>query len=280
MSKAISVVEFNNQGVRRVEHQGEWYFSVVDIVAILTNTKAQDKGAYWRKLKERLINEGANEVVTNCHDLKLPAPDGKMYKTDCADVKTIFRIIQSIPSPKAEPIKQWLAKVGYERMQEIENPELAQERMMETYRQKGYDEAWIHRRIQVIKNRKELTNEWDIRGAVKNDYEIFTALMSKETFNVLPSQHKKIKKLKRQNLRDHMTDIELALVNIGELTAKELHKTRNTKGRNNLAQDVKEAGKIAGNTRKEIEQKTGKKILSKNNYLGLTKNKPNKIEKR
>jgi prophage antirepressor-like protein len=263
----MEIVEFNNKKIRRIEYKGEWYFSVVDIVGVLVETTAKDKGSYWRKLKERLILEGGDQSVTNCHGFKLLAEDGKMRKTDCANLETLFRIIQSIPSPKAEPIKRWLAKVGYERIQEIENPEIAQERMMEIYKQKGYDEAWIHRRIQSIKNRKELTNEWDVRGAAKKDYEIFTAIMSKETFGIKPSEHKRIKGLKKENLRDNMTETELVLTMLGEITAKELHKARDTRGKSELLMDVREAGEVAGKTRKDIESRTGQKVVSSNNYL-------------
>jgi hypothetical protein len=268
---------FENFEVRRIydEKQAKWYFSIIDVIAVLTESENPRK--YWSVLKVRLKQEGS-QLATNCSQLKMKSNDGKFYNTDVADAEQLLRLIQSIPSPKAESFKQWLAKVGYERIQEIENPEIAQERMMEIYRQKGYDEAWIHRRIQSIKNRKELTNEWELRGAVKDDYEIFTALMSKATFGITPSQHKKIKSLKRENLRDNMTDLELALVNISELTAKELHKTRNTQGRKSLGKDVAEAGKIAGNTRKEIEKKTGKPVLSKANYLRLKEEKVKKIE--
>jgi hypothetical protein len=260
---------FEDKKVRRVEYNGEWYFSVVDVVAILVGTTSKDKGAYWRKLKERLILEGGDQVVTNCHGLKLIAEDGKLRETDCANLETMFRIIQSIPSPKAEPFKQWLARVGYERIKEIENPEIAQQRMMEIYRKKGYDEPWIKQRIQSILTRKELTDEWKTRGAIDRDYEFFTALMSQETFGVTPKEHKEIKGLKRENLRDHMSNIEIALVNLGEATAKEIHKTRNTQGKNNLAKDVKEAGRVAGKARKNIEALTNKKVVSPDNFLNL-----------
>jgi len=264
---------FKNQKVRHIEYNGEIYFSVVDIVNILAESKSKDKGAYWRKLKQRLILEGGSESVTNCHELKLISSDGKKYKTDCANLKDCFRIIQSIPSKKAESFKQWLAKVGAERIEEIENPEIAQERMMEIYRQKGYDEVWIKQRIQSIITRKNLTNEWDIRGAVKSDYAIFTAIMSQETFGLKPSEHKEIKGLKRENLRDHMTDVELALTNLGEVTAREFHRTKNTIGKENLKKDIEKAGKIAGNTRLKIEKETGKNVVSSDNYLDLKLNK-------
>lgn len=267
------LITFESKKIRRIEHNGEWYFSVVDVVAVLVDSQSQDRGAYWRKLKQRLIFEGGNEVVTKCHKLKLTAEDGKKYATDCANTETMFRIIQSIPSPKAEPFKQWLAKVGYERIQEIEDPELAQQRMMEIYRKKGYSEEWIKQRIQSIIVRKELTNEWNMRGAVEKDYSIFTALMSQATFGLKPNEHKKLKGLKKENLRDHMTNLEIAFVNLGETAAKEIHKTRNTQGKDNLKKDIIEAGKIAGKARKDLEKITGKPIVNKNNYLKL-KSKP------
>lgn len=264
---AKELLTFENKKVRRVEYNGEWYFVVEDIVFILTQSlNVKD---YIKKIRKRdsELQKGWGQIVTT-----LPLQtDGGKQKVNCANLEGCFRIIQSIPSSKAEPIKQWLARVGYERMQEVENPEIAQERMMEIYKQKGYDDEWIKRRIQTIRNRKELTNEWDIRGATEIDYAIFTAIMSKETFGLVPSDHKKIKGLKKENLRDHMTDIELALTNLGELAAKEIHKSKNTKGKINLANDVLEAGKIAGNTRKEIEKKTEKKVISKDNYLDLIK---------
>lgn len=269
--KQNELVTFETKKIRRIEHDGEWYFSVVDVVAVLTDNDYQGARNYWKVLKNRLINEGANEPVTKCNQLKLTAEDGKLRATDCANTETIFRIIQSIPSPKAEPFKQWLAKVGYERIQEINDPELAQQRMMEIYRQKGYSEEWTKQRIQSISIRKKLTDEWKIRGAVEEDYNIFTAIMSKATFGLKPNEYKKLKGLKKENLRDHMSDIELTLTMLGEATARELHKTNNTQGKSNLEKDVLKAGKIAGNTRKQIEKETGKSVIRKDNYLDLKK---------
>ncbi|MDR0423032.1 MAG: Bro-N domain-containing protein [Rickettsiales bacterium] len=264
------IIIFENKKVRRKEHNGEWFFSVVDMVGILTESEHQNARNYWKVLKNRLMQEGANEPVTKCNQLKLVAEDGKMRETDCANIETMFRIIQSIPSPKAEPFKQWLAKVGYERLQELENPEIAQQRMMEIYKQKGYNEDWINRRIQSIKNRKELTNEWDVRGALKSDYKIFTSLMSKETFGITPTEHKQIKNIKTtNNLRDHMSETELILTMLGEVTAKEIHKGKNTKGRINLKNDIIKAGKIAGEAREKIEKETGKPVISSKNHLKL-----------
>ena len=262
------IINFEDKKIRRIEHNGEWFFSVVDIVAVLTESATPKR--YWTDLKRKLKNEeGFFELYDKIVQLKLLANDGKKYATDCTNLETLFRIIQSVPSPKAEPIKQWLAKVGYERIEEIENPELAQERMIEIYKKKGYNENWIKQRIQSISIRKKLTDEWKTRGAVGRDYEFFTALMSKNTFGVNPTEHKEIKGLKRENLRDHMTDIELTLTMLGEATAKELHKINNTYGKEKLTKDVIEAGKVAGKTRKNIEKITGKPVISSNNYLNL-----------
>lgn len=182
------LVVFESKFIRRIWHEGEWYFSVVDVCGVLT--ESPDAGAYWRKLKQRLHLEGS-EVVTNCHGLKLEASDGKKYKTDCANTKIMFRIIQSIPSPKAEPFKQWLAQVGYERTQEIENPELAQERMKQLYELKGYPKEWIDKRLRGIAIRQNLTDEWKERGiATEKDFGILTAEIAKATFGVSPSEHK------------------------------------------------------------------------------------------
>jgi hypothetical protein len=262
------LVIFENKKVRRIEHNGEWYFSVVDVVAILTGSDRP--GKYWGDLKRKLKeDEGFSKLSEKIGQLKLEASDGKKYATDCANLETMFRIIQSIPSPKAEPFKQWLAKVGYERIKEIEDPEIAQQRMMEIYRRKGYDEAWIKQRVQSIITRKELTDEWKVRGAIDRDYEIFTSLMSQATFGIKPAEHKQIKGLKKENLRDHMSNIEIALVNLGEATAKEIHKANDTQGTGDLKIDVIKAGRIAGETRKKIEMETKKKVVSSDNFLNL-----------
>ena len=221
------LVVFESKFIRRIWHNDEWYFSVVDVCGVLTDSP--DAGAYWRKLKQRLNLEGS-EVVTNCHGLKLEATDGKKYKTDCANTKIMFRIIQSIPSPKAEPFKQWLAQVGYERIQEIENPELAQERMKQLYELKGYPKDWIDKRLRGIAIRQNLTDEWKERGiATEKDFGILTAEIAKATFGVTPSEHKELKGLirKNENLRDHMTDLELIFTMLGEKVTTEISHTEN-----------------------------------------------------
>jgi len=237
----------------------------VDVCEALTDSV--DAGAYWRKLKQRLTEEGS-EVVTFCHGLKLEAPDGKMRATDCADTEGIFRIIQSIPSPKAEPFKRWLAKVGYERVQEIENPELATKRTRILYKLKGYSEDWIEKRMRGIAIREELTDEWKNRGAKDHqDYEILTAEISKATFGVTPSEYKKLKGLQRENLRDHMDDFELIFNMLGERATTEIHRTENSKGVMKLRSDAKAGGDIAGGARKKLEARLGRSVVTKKNYL-------------
>jgi len=265
------IVVFKGKRVRKIIHKNEWWFSVVDICGALTDSP--DAGAYWRKLKQRLQEEGS-EVVTFCHVLKLPAPDGKKYGTDCADTEGIFRIVQSIPSPKAEPLKRWLAKVGYERVQEIENPELATKRTRMLYKLKGYSEDWIEKRMRGIAIREELTDEWQKRGArEEKDYEILTAEISKATFGLIPSQYKKLKGLKRQNLRDHMDDFELIFNMLGERATTEIHRTENSKGVPKLKSDAKAGGDIAGGARKKLEKRLGRSIVSKKNFLAKPEDK-------
>jgi len=265
LSVANQLVVFKQKSIRRTLHNNEWFFSVVDVCQALT--ESPDAGAYWRKLKQRLSEEGS-EVVTFCHGLKLPAPDGKLRETDCANTEGIFRIIQSIPSPKAEPFKRWLAKVGYERIQEIENPELATKRTRLLYKLKGYPEDWIEKRMRGIAIREELTDEWQKRGAQEQrDYEILTAEISKATFGVTPSEYKNLKGLKRENLRDHMDDFELIFTMLGERVTTEIHRTEDSQGVPKLKSDAQSGGKIAGNARKEVEERLGRSIVSKSNFL-------------
>src|SRR3989338_794863 len=223
-----SLVVFQGKKIRRTWFNDEWWFSVVDIVGALTESK--DPRNYWKVLKHRLNQEGS-EVVTKCNQLKLPAPDGKFYETDCANTETLFRIIQSIPSPKAEPFKQWLAQVGYERVQEIENPELAQKRMKEIYKQKGYSDDWIEKSLRGIAIRDELTDEWKKRG-VKTDKEfsILTAEISKATFGMTPAEYHKFKGLKKENLRDYMNDLELIFTMLGERVSTEITRNEDVQG--------------------------------------------------
>ncbi|MGD9579171.1 MAG: Bro-N domain-containing protein [Syntrophorhabdus sp.] len=263
--ETTKIALFRGKKIRKTIYQSEWWFSVVDVCEVLTDSV--DAGAYWRKLKQRLQEEGS-EVVTFCHGLKLSAPDGKMRETDCANTEGIFRIIQSVPSPKAEPFKRWLAKVGYERIQEIENPELGTKRTRMLYKLKSYPDDWIEKRMRGIAIREELTDEWQKRGArEQRDYEILTAEISKATFGITPSQYKKIKRLKRENLRDHMDDFELIFTMLGERATTEIHRTENSQGVPKLKSDAKSGGKIAGNARKQLEKRIGRSIISRNNYL-------------
>ena len=265
--KDNKLVVFQDKKIRRIMVDDEWYFSVVDVVAALTDSL--DPGAYWRKLKQRLTAEGS-QVVTFCHGLKLQAPDGKMRITDCANVKGMFRIIQSIPSPKAEPFKQWLAQVGYERVLEIENPELAQDRMKELYEQKGYPKDWIDKRLRGIAIRQNLTDEWKERGITEDrDYAILTAEISKATFGMTPSAYKAYKGLEspNQNLRDHMTDLELIFTMLGERVTTELSKQEKPDTMPKHKSVARRGGKVAGNARKETEKELGRSIISSENYL-------------
>ena len=245
---------------------------MVDVIEVLTDSA--DPRDYWYRMKIRVKEEDDFEPSTVCRQLKLEAPDGKMRETDCADTEGIFRIIQSIPSSKAEPFKRWLAKVGYERVQEIENPELATKRTRILYKLKGYSEDWIEKRVRGITIREELTDEWQKRGAKEQrDYEILTAEISKATFGITPSEYKKVKGLKRENLRDHMDDFELIFNMLGERSSTEIHRNENSRGVKKLKADSKIGGKIAGNARKELEKKLGRSVVSKQNFLPKKLNK-------
>ncbi len=263
--ETTKIALFKGKKIRKTIYNNEWWFSVVDVCEVLTDSI--DAGAYWRKLKQRLKEEGS-EVVTFCHGLKLEAIDGKKYLTDCADTETVFRIIQSIPSPKAEPFKRWLAKVGYERVQEIENPELATKRTRILYKLKGYSDDWIEKRMRGIAIREDLTDEWQKRGAEEQrDYEILTSEISKATFGVTPNEYKKLKGLKRENLRDHMDDFELIFTMLGERATTEIHRTEDSQGVPKLKSDAHAGGKIAGDARKKLEERLGRSIVSKKNFL-------------
>jgi len=262
---------FDGARVRKILFKNEWWFSVVDVCSVLV--ESSDSGAYWRKLKQRLVAEGS-EVVTFCHGLKLEASDGKKYETDCATTEGIFRIIQSVPSPKAEPFKLWLAKIGKERIDEIENPELGMDRVKSLYEKKGYDKSWIDKRMRGISVRHSLTDEWAERG-VKNpiDYAILTNDIMQGAFDLKVAEYKQIKGLERENLRDHMTDLELIITMLGEATTTQITKEKNSEGMQKLRSDAKIGGAVAGRTRKDIEKQTGKKVRSEENFLPGNKNK-------
>jgi hypothetical protein len=251
------------------EEEEEWYFAIVDVVLVLTDSN--DPKDYWYRMKKREKISGF-ELSTICRQLKLPASDGKKYATDCANKQGLLRIIQSIPSPKAEPFKQWLAQVGAERIAEIENPELAQARIRATYKAKGYSDEWIEKRIRGILVRDELTKEWNERGVKEGkEYSILTAEISKATFGIVPSEYKKLKNLTKstENLRDHMTDLELIFTMLGEASTTEIAKNKNAQGfvENQIA--AKTGGSVAGNARKELEEKSGKKVVSQENFNNL-----------
>lgn len=257
---------FKGRQIRRTLHNKEWWFSVVDVVSVLTDSV--NPRDYWYKMKIRVKSEDGVELSTLCRQLKLEAPDGKKYETDCANTEGVFRIIQSIPSPKAEPFKRWLAKVGYERVQEIENPELATKRTRALYKAKGYSDDWIEKRMRGIAIREELTDEWKKREVKeKKEYEILTAEIAKAAFGITPSRHKKMKGLKRENLRDHMTDLELIFSMLGEAATTEITRVHDAKGFNENRTSAKKGGRIAGHARKKLEKETKKKVVSSENYL-------------
>lgn len=254
------LIVFQEKAIRRTWHNEEWWFSVSDVVGVLSESK--DPKAYWRKLKQR-----ENQLVTLCHGLKLPAKDGKMRKEDCSNTEGLFRIIQSIPSKKAEPFKQWLAKIGYERIQEIENPELAAERARQYYRDLGYSEDWINKRLQSIQVRGELTDEWKERGVQEGrEYAILTAEISKATFGFTPSQYKNFKDLKKENLRDHMTNLELIFTMLSEESTKQEVVNRDAKGFYENRDAAKAGGKAAGKAREAYEKQTGNEVISPSNF--------------
>lgn len=274
MQKINTAVKiFEQKRVRSLwnEQEEKWYFSVIDVVAILTEqTLYQKARKYWNKLKERLLSEG-NETVTNCHQLKLEADDGKMRFTDVLDTEQFFRLVQSIPSKKAEPFKLWLAKVARERIDEIEDPEIGIDRLMETYLKKGYSKEWVNQRLKSIEVRKDLTDEWDNRG-VKNgqEYAILTDEITKAWSGFSVKQYKQHKRLKKENLRDNMSNLELVLNMLAEATTAEISKEQKPKTFTENKTIANQGGTIAGNARKEIEEKSGKKVVTKlnaKNYL-------------
>jgi DNA-damage-inducible protein D len=268
MTNEVKMAIFKGKKIRKTIHQNEWWFSVVDVIEALTDSDRPS--VYWTAMKARVKDEGEFQLSTICRQLKLEAPDGKMRETDCANTEGIFRIIQSVPSPKAEPFKRWLAKVGYERVQEIEDPELATKRTRMLYKLKGYPEDWIEKRMRGIAIREELTDEWKKRGAEnEKEYEILTAEISKATFGLTPSQYKKHKNLKRENLRDHMDDFELIFSMLGERSTTEIHRNENSQGVPKLKADAKAGGDIAGGAREKLERRLGRSVVSKNNFKSL-----------
>ncbi len=274
--KTTKIALFRGRKIRKTLYQNEWWFVINDVVEALTDSI--DPAQYFKRMKKRdqelakLINKGGVQFVPPLM-LEIETTGGrqKMY---CWNTEGIFRLIQSIPSPKAEPFKRWLARVGYERLQEIENPELATKKTRLLYKLKGYPEDWIEKRIRGIAIREELTDEWQKRGADEDrDYEILTAEISKATFGITPSEYKDLKGLKRQNLRDHMDDFELIFTMLGERSTTEIHRVENSKGVKKLKDDAKAGGEIAGGARKNLEKRLGKSIVSGNNFLPKPKQK-------
>jgi hypothetical protein len=267
MSEELQKISiFKGAKIRKTIYKDEWWFSVIDIVAALTDSN--NPRVYWNAMKARVEIDDGIQLSTICRQLKLTSTDGKKYSTDCANTEGIFRIIQSVPSPKAEPFKRWLAKVGYERVQEIENPELATNRTRMLYKLKGYSADWIEKRIRGIAIREELTEEWQNRGATeKRDYEILTSEISKATFGITPKEYKELKGLKRQNLRDHMDDFELIFTMLGERSTTEIHRNENSQGLEKLKEDAQAGGDIAGVARKKLEKRLGRSVVTKKNFL-------------
>ena len=268
---------FEGKRIRKVLHQGEWWFSVIDVVEILVGGDRPRK--YWSDLKQKLVAEGYVEVSEKIGQLKMEAPDGKKRFTDCANTETMFRIIQSIPSPKVEPLKRWLARVGKERIDEIENPELAMARMQELYEKKGYPKDWIDKRLRGIAVRQDLTDEWKNRGARTTlEYAILTNEIMQGAFGLKVDEYKQVKDLERENLRDHMTDIELILTMLAEATTTKLHRDRDSQGMAPLKKDAQDGGAVAGRTRKDIEAQTSKPVISPENFKQLTPRRSKKLK--
>jgi hypothetical protein len=265
MEKENAIKLFNDAKIRVLwdENKEKWFFSIVDVVGVLTESPTPNN--YWKVLKHRLTKEGS-ELVTKCNQLKMQSADGKYYKTDVADTEQLLRLVQSIPSPKAEPFKMWLAKAGSERIDETQDPELTFERAMETYLKKGYSKEWINQRLKSIEVRKELTDEWEIRGVKKGqEYAILTDEITKAWAGFTTKEYKKFKSLKKENLRDHMSNLELVLNMLAEASTTEISKEKTPKTFEHSKNIARQGGTIAGNTRKAIEEKTGKKIISSKN---------------
>lgn len=265
MESENKLIIFENKEIRRTWHKGDWWFSVVDVVGVLVGNVNYRR--YWSDLKIKLKEEGF-QLYDIIVQLKIKSADGKEYLTDCANKEGLFRIIQSIPSKKVEPFKRWLAKVGSERIDEIENPELAQKRMKELYKSKGYSSDWIEKRVRGIVIRDELTDEWEKRGVkTKKEYSILTAEISKATFGLTPSEYKNFKGLKGENLRDHMDDLELIFSMLGEASTTKIARNKNTLGFNENKNAAKEGGAVAGVARVELEKRGGGKVITSENYF-------------
>ena len=266
--KSTKPAVFNGKRIRKTLHEGEWWFSIIDVVEVLAGGDRPRK--YWNDLKKKLLLEGYDQLSEKIGQLKLQSADGKFYATDCANTETMFRIIQSIPSPRVEPLKRWLARVGKERIDEIENPELAMARMQELYEKKGYPKEWIDKRLRGIAVRQDLTDEWKNRGSSTSlEYAILTNEIMHGAFDLKVEEYKQVKGLERENLRDHMTDIELILTMLGEATTTKLHRDRDSQGFEPLKKDAKDGGAVAGRTRKDIEVQAGKPVVTGENFKQL-----------
>lgn len=280
MTKETAIKLFEQQQIRTHwdENEEKWYFSIVDVIAVLTD-QAHHQAArnYWKVLKSRLLKDG-NETVTNCNRLKMLAEDGKMRLTDVADTEQLFRLIQSVPSPKAEPFKMWLAQVGRERIDEIEDPEIGIDRLMETYLRKGYSKEWINQRLKSIEIRKELTDEWDGRGVKKGqEYAILTDEITKAWSGFTTKQYKGFKDLKKENLRDHMTNLELVLNMLAEASTTEISKEKQPENFPENIEVARKGGNVAKAARLQLEKTTGKKVVTKLNAKVLDPNKNKEI---
>ena len=271
MDSKKALVVFQGKNIRRIWFKGEWHYSLVDIVQVLTDSvNATD---YLKKIRKRDVELGSY-IGTNCPHVEMVGENGKKRTVLSGNTENVFRLVQSIPSKKAEHFKRWLAQVGYERVEEIQDPELAQKRMKEIYKQKGYSDEWVEKRVRGIAIRDELTDEWKERGIQKEkDFAILTAEISKATFDMTPSEYSTFKGLKKQNLRDHMDDIELILTMLGEATTTRFTKDRNSQKFPELKKDAKEGGDVAGATRKDIEKKLGTTVISSENYLDVPEKK-------
>lgn len=282
MAQNDQIQLFENKRIRTAwdAEKEEWYFSIVDVVAVLTDQPdARHASTYWAVLKKRLNDEGAGQLLTNCKQLKMTATDGKKRLTDVADTELLLRIIQSIPSPKAEPFKLWLAQVGRERIEETINPELTIDRALETYLKKGYSREWINQRLQAIQVRKELTDEWDARGVqMGKEYAILTDEITKAWSGMNTRQYKNLKGLKKENLRDNMTTLELVLNMLAEATTTEISKQKAPEGLRENVEVARSGGKIAGDARKAIEQQTGVPVITSQNAAQLNQVVTNLIE--
>lgn len=274
MSDDQALIETFDGTIRRVWHDGRWFYSVVDVVGALS--EAPVPRMYWADMKRRVQAEGFHEVLAKCQQLRMPAPDGKLRLTDATDEETLLRLIQSIPSPRAEPFKQWLARVGRERLEELRDPQLAADRLQQMYRQQGYSAAWIEQRMRTILTRDELTDEWRGRGAHEGrEFAVLTDAIHEGTFDLKTSEHKRHKQVDaRHNLRDSMTELELALINLAEVTATTFHRERDSQGFADLRQDANDAGEAGGEARAAVETRLGRPVVSRENHKTLTDRRP------